>query len=212
MATRFLLIRHAAIDTGNPPRLCGTFDVPLSPRGRTQLRSLLARATPAAAPDALYTSPLSRARETAEACSRVWRLPVLEEPAFQEIHCGQLEGVPIEHIQRMHPDVWLRNNAQDDDAFRWPGGESYAEFRGRILGGLARLAAIHSGRLVAIVTHSGVVAQVLGTLRGRPAAVWEHDRPDPLSATEILWSGTEPLGLVEFNSRDWCRESPQLLG
>ncbi|HVL70009.1 MAG TPA: histidine phosphatase family protein [Vicinamibacterales bacterium] len=209
MSTRFLLIRHAAVDTGNPPRLCGTYDVPLSSKGRAQLLALHHTALADHAPDALYTSPLQRATDTARACAALWHLEPRIEPAFQEIHCGAFEGMPIEEIKRLHAAVWARNTAQNDDAFRWPRGESYAQFRGRILGGLGRLALEHPGRTVAVVTHSGVIAQVLGTLRGRPAAVWELDRPDPLSATEVLWKATEPIALVGFNRREGSRALPQ---
>ena len=199
MPTRFLLIRHASVDTGTPARLCGTYDAPLSPRGQAQLERLDPDSLGSGRPSALYTSPLTRARETAAAWGRLWSLEPRREVALQEIHCGEFEGRHIREIQQVHPTIWARNSAQDDDAFRWPGGESYAQFRGRVLGALARLARLHPHETVAVVTHSGVIAQVIGRLRGRRAAVWELDRPDPLSVTEVLWDGTEPLDLVAFN-------------
>jgi broad specificity phosphatase PhoE len=206
--TRFLLIRHAASDIGHPPRLCGTFDAPFSREGRAQLRMLEIAVNPAVAPDALYTSPLRRARETAVVIGRRWGVVACEDAALKEIHCGQLEGLLLVDIQRSFPDLWARNQSQDDDAFRWPGGESYAEFRARVLGGLSRLAARHPGETVAVVTHSGLVSQVLGCLRGRLAAQWERDRPDPLSATTVLWDGARPQALLEFNSNGWFRSLP----
>lgn len=157
----------------------------------------------AVAPDALHTSPLRRASETAAVCARRWGVPPCNDLALKEIHCGALEGLPLEHIQRTHPALWARNKSQDDDAFRWPCGESYAEFRARVLGGLARLAARHPGGTVAVITHSGLISQVLGTLRGERAAAWERDRPDPLSATTVLWNGADPSVLLEFNSHEW---------
>ena len=99
--------------------------------------------------------------------------------------------------------LWARNKSQKDDAFRWPSGESYAEFRARVVGSLTRLAARHPGETVAVVTHAGFISQVLGTLKGERAAAWEPDRPDPLSATTVLWDRDQPAALLEFNRQEW---------
>ena len=197
--TRLLLIRHAHIDTGDPPRLCGTFDLPLSRRGREQLAALCCDLPSVLAPAALYSSPLARAVETAEALGRACGLRPQVEDGLREINCGALEGRTIEQIEREDPDLWQRNLAQRDDEFRWPGGESYAEFRRRIVASLDRIAALHPDAEVAVVTHSGVVAQVLGILEGRAAAVWERDRPHPLAVTEVTWAPGGPLRRIRFN-------------
>lgn len=190
----------------------GTHDVPLSAEGRRQLGRLAGWAASVARPDALYASPLQRARETAEVCAQVWNLAATPESSLREIHCGAMDGRRIIDIQKEHPEVWASNVAQEDDAFRWPGGESYAEFRGRILGALTRLAERHRGQTVAVVTHAGVVTQVIGSLRGRRAAQWEADRPEPLSVTELLWDGANPLELVTFNAPVGTPEAAQRRG
>jgi broad specificity phosphatase PhoE len=72
-----------------------------------------------------------------------------------------------------------------------------------VLDGLRATAAAHQGQRVAVVTHAGVVSQVLGVLRGRTASVWALDRPDPLTATEIIWHDDGLRGLVAFNVQNW---------
>lgn len=202
--TRLLLIRHAHVDTGPPPgRLCGWLDLPLSPKGRTDLLDLLSRSRSDGIPDALYTSTLTRAREVAAALSRRWNRAVQPETRLREIACGRLEGVPMDDAARAYPELWARNRAQDDDDFAWPDGESYRAFRARVLEGLRRIAAAHRGGRAAVVTHAGVIAQVIGVIEGRRAAQWEPCRPDFLTATEIVWSGREPVDLVAFNERNW---------
>ena len=204
MDTRLLLIRHAHVDTGpSPGRLCGSLDLPLSAAGRAQLRALGARLAADEAPDALYTSTLRRAREVAEALTRIWDRDLCLDDAVREIDCGRLDGMPIVEIEREYADLWARNRAQIDDDFTWPDGESYRAFRQRVLDGLGHIAAAHRGQRVAVVTHAGVIAQVLGAIRGRPAAVWELDRPAPLSATEVTWANGAPASVVAFNRRDW---------
>jgi broad specificity phosphatase PhoE len=112
--------------------------------------------------------------------------------------------MPLAQLQRDFPDLWTRNMAQVDDAFAWPGGETYAQFRARVLAGLSSVADALPGARVVVVTHAGVIAQVLGAATGRPACVWEPDRPRPLTATEVLWEDGAPRAVLSFNEPDWC--------
>ena len=201
MVTRIVLIRHASTDTGS--RLCGSFDVALSPAGQRQLREMIERPAHRAAPDALFTSTLARARQVADALAPVWMLRPHSADWAREIHCGELEGIPLQHLQREFPELWLRNEAQADETFAWPGGESYAGFRARIRAGVKAVAEAHAGGRIAIVTHAGVVSQVLGIIRRRPASMWAADRPDPLTATEILCENGVPSAVLTFNDPDW---------
>lgn len=204
MEARLLLIRHGHIDIGTPPRLCGSLDLPLSPLGREAVAALRAMCRCTGAPQALYTSPLLRARDTAAVLGDAWRLDVRVVDALAEIHCGRLEGMRIRDIVRDYPSLWARNGAQADDDFAWPDGESYRAFRTRVMDALREIALRHAGAAVAVVTHAGVVAQVSGIVNRRPAAVWEIDRPDPLSLTEVVFRDGVPRAFLTFNRRDWC--------
>lgn len=201
--TRLRLVRHARVDTGPPPgRLCGALDLPLSDGGRRDLATLQERAAPPP-PAALYSSDLRRAKETAAALATWWKLPCSIERAVGEIDCGRLEGMNILDLQRQHAEEWERNLAEQDDDFRWPGGESYREFRARVLSALQRIADRHLGRQVVVVTHTGVITQVIGSLRGVPAARWNHHRAAPLSASEVIWGPAGPAELMSFSQAAW---------
>jgi 2,3-bisphosphoglycerate-dependent phosphoglycerate mutase len=201
VTTRIKLIRHAAIDTGR--RLCGSLDVPLTAAGRAHVHSLIDLGRKQPVPHALYSSSLTRAVEVASALGRSWSIePRLVEWA-REIHCGDLEGIPLHDLQRDHPEIWARNQAQTDDGFAWPGGETYAEFRTRVLSGLRTAAIAHAGARIAVVTHAGVISQVLGAIKGRPACVWEADRPEPLTATEVACEDGVPIAVLTYNVADW---------
>ena len=202
VVTRIRLIRHASTEPGG--RLCGSFDLPLSRAGRLELDARVRRLSARGAPDALVTSTLRRASDVAEALAHAWSLQPSPAPWAREIHCGEVEGMALDVLQRRFPDVWARNQAQRDDDFGWPGGETYAEFRARVLEGLRSVAAAHRGRRVVVVTHAGVISQVLGVIRGRSPAVWEADRPDPLTATDIAWAEHRPGDILSYNDRDWC--------
>jgi alpha-ribazole phosphatase len=196
-----VLIRHAAIDTG--ARLCGSLDLPLSAAGRAEVQGLLRRRAHAEAPEALLSSTLTRATEVACALAHVWHLELQPADWAREIDCGEFEGMALEQLQRDFPDLWTRNEAQLEDAFGWPGGETYAQFRARILTGLNDVAATYPSGQVVVVTHAGVISQVLGIVKGRPACVWQADRPGPLTATEVLWDQGQPRTVLSFNDPDW---------
>jgi broad specificity phosphatase PhoE len=90
MSTRIILIRHAATDTY--ARLCGSLDVPLSMEGDGRCAHSSPSMRPA--PDALFSSPLIRAREVAGVFAEHWLLELHTANWAREIHCGLLEGIP----------------------------------------------------------------------------------------------------------------------
>ncbi len=135
-------------------------------------------------PSAVYASTLRRAAETAAGAAPI--APLLAD-SLREINCGVLDGEPLAEIQARHPDLWRRNLAQDDENFSWIGGESYRQFRERVLGAVNAIAARHEGERVLVVTHAGVISQVMGALAGASAARWEDFRPGYASITEIDW-------------------------
>jgi 2,3-bisphosphoglycerate-dependent phosphoglycerate mutase len=200
-AAHILLIRHAQAE--NDGRFRGVFDIPLTAQGRATVCAALERPPTRSAPKALYTSPLRRAREVATELGRAWRLePTIAEWAH-EIDGGAFEGARFDQLRRDYPELWAYNARQADDGFAWPGGETYARFRARVLIGVTQLAEAHQGRCVAVVTHAGVISQVLGAIRSRPACVWVPDRPDLFTATEIVWGNGSAPTVLSYNEPDW---------
>jgi alpha-ribazole phosphatase/probable phosphoglycerate mutase len=153
----------------------------------------------------LYASPLLRALETARPVAHAVGAEIRLEPGLREIHCGEVDGWPVEEVRRRYPDLWEANLRQDDEGFRWPGGESYRELRERSLGAFRRIAAAHPGERILVVTHAGVISQVLGCLHGINPSRWECYRPGNCSLTELDWEG-ETGRLVSFDDRGHLAE------
>lgn len=201
MTTTLVLIRHAQTDSniaGPNPRLSGWTDLPLNATGEQQVARLRRRFTREPPIAAIYASPLSRARQTALSVAPASPTPIQFDGDLREINCGELDGLPLALVQQRHPNLWEQNQRQDDDDFRWPGGESYREFRARCLRGIARIAERHRGERVVVVTHAGLVTQVLGELHGVRPAQWSRFRPENTSLTEVRWNGRS-AELVVFN-------------
>ena len=204
-ATRLLLIRHAHIDTGKAgPRMCGWLDLPLSPVGELQLKRFHDELSEFKS-QAVYASSSSRARSTAETLASNWGLDLSIDPQLREINCGTLEGMPIQEVKHRYLDLWAENALQENSDFCWPNGETYRDFRRRVFMALSRIARQHTNARIAVVTHAGVIAQVVGAVKSLSPAVWERYRPAPFTATDVIWSGDAPLQLLSFNVTDWWR-------
>jgi broad specificity phosphatase PhoE len=109
--------------------------------------------------------------------------------SLAEVDCGILDGLAIESVRRDHAGIWAQNEAQSNDDFRWPGGETYTRFRRRVVRAVRAIARKHPGELVIVVTHAGVINQILGTIAGQRAARWENFRPGNASITKVIWNG-----------------------
>ncbi|HWM92885.1 MAG TPA: histidine phosphatase family protein [Thermoanaerobaculia bacterium] len=200
-ATRLILIRHGhtAGNSSGGLRMSGWTDTSLSDRGRLQV-ACLARRISSEPVSVVYASPLLRAQQTARPVATAAGAELRLEPDLREIHCGEVDGWPVAEVQRLHPGLWKANLRQDDEGFRWPGGESYRELRERSLEAVRRIAAAHPGERIAVVTHAGVISQIVGCLRGNGAACWERYRPENCSLTELDWEG-ETGQVVSYDDR-----------
>ncbi|MGH3023712.1 MAG: alpha-ribazole phosphatase, partial [Gaiellaceae bacterium] len=165
-ATRLVLVRHAETDTSAEGRCYGRLDVGLSAEGRRRSEELGAAlaATPLAA---VYSSPSTRALDTAVAVASPQGLaPVVDDRLF-EIDFGELEGLTFDEIRRRWAALyreWMERPTQ----VTFPGGESFADLRSRVLSAVARIRERHEADAVAVVAHGGVVRVVLAEVLELP--------------------------------------------
>jgi broad specificity phosphatase PhoE len=154
--TTLLLVRHGETDWNAVGRLQGHTDRPLSDFGRRQARQLAAELEDEPL-DAIYTSDLSRARETAEIAGERLGLPVVLDPDLREKDWGTWEG--------------LTSVERDRVEFV---GESTEAHQERILRALRRIAERHPGGCVLIVTHGGSMRRVQTAAMGLAMPVVEN--------------------------------------
>jgi broad specificity phosphatase PhoE len=147
-----------------------------------------------------YASPSRRAIATAVALPARLLEPV-QLQSLQEIDCGHLDGWLLSEVKERYPGLWSRNLGQDDDTFRWPGGESYEQFRLRVIRTARAIAARHCGERVLAFTHTGFVSQLLGCLAGARPAEWEQFRPGNASITEVRWDRRGEASVVRYDDR-----------
>jgi alpha-ribazole phosphatase len=172
--TTFTLIRHPEPAVRG---ICyGSLDVPLSEEGLKHARAI-AEALAAEPFAAIYTSPVRRCADTArmlaEGCD--CRLETLD--AFRELDFGCFEGRTFDDLARDYPDVYRRWMEAPTEV-EFPGGESFAAMRRRVLAATHKLRARHGGQTIALVTHGGVIRTLLAEAQGMaPHRIFEFELP-----------------------------------
>ena len=154
-ATRIIAIRHGQTAWNAETRMQGQLDTALDSRGRWQAQQL-AQALAHEPIDAIVASDLSRAMQTAKPLADATGLRVRPERGLRERCFGVFEGFTYADIARHWPDDTARWRARDP-AFAPARGESLSGFYGRCIAVAERLAGEHSGRVIAWVTHGGVL-------------------------------------------------------
>lgn len=151
MTTTILLARHGETDWNLERRVQGHSDRPLNQTGRAQARAL-ADQLDGEQLDAVYSSDLSRARETALIVGERKRLPVTALPGLREKNFGSWEGSTDEEILLRFP------HARRGE---WGDGETSEELARRVVEALALIAAAHPDGRVLVVSHGGPLRAVL---------------------------------------------------
>jgi len=150
VTTLLSLVRHGETDWNLRRRIQGLTDIPLNDTGREQARAagrLLARRSW----DLVYTSPLSRALETAQIIAGELGLPEpVLLPAVVERDYGEAEGLDFDEIERRYPG---RGSI--------PGQETREQVRDRVLPALRALAVEHEDAAVLVVSHGGAIRAAL---------------------------------------------------
>ena len=163
-STLVLFVRHGQTpSTGQrlPGRAPGLH---LSDAGRDQATAAATRVAELKRVDAIYTSPLERARETAAPIATARELKPAVNRGLLECDFGDWTGAELKKLMKL-PE-W-RTVQGYPSGFRFPGGESFVEMQDRMVGAIGQLVARHRGGVVVCVSHAdpikAAVAHALGT-------------------------------------------------
>ena len=163
-STLVLLVRHGATPTTGqvmPGRAPGLH---LSDAGEAQAAAVAERLASLKL-DAIYSSPLERARETAAPTAAASGLVPVEEPGLLEADVGEWTGRTLVSLAKL--SQW-RGIHDSPSTFRFPGGESLAELQARVVAVFDRLHAAHPGATVACFSHADPIRLGLVFALGAP--------------------------------------------
>ena len=179
---RILLVRHGETVWNQENRWQGQADVPLSDNGRGQSWRLARRLdAEKQSVQAVYTSDLSRAVDTALILGRTLGVEPTIETGWREMNIGTWSGLRTGEVIARHPEEWERLRAGED--LPRGGGETFAHFQGRLIAAARSLVARHPGQQVAVVTHGGAVRAFLLYCRG--LAMREFRKIDKIGNTGL---------------------------
>jgi broad specificity phosphatase PhoE len=185
-ALRIYLARHGQTDWNAEGRLQGSTDTTLNETGREQARALAARLRGIEL-DAIYSSELSRSRETAEIVAG--GRPFVSLAGLNEQAVGVFEGQLVREVR----DDFLRRYSDPDDSL--DGGESETEHRARVTRALDEILAEHPQGRILIIGHGGTNSKILGALLDLSAdeARRVHQANDELFLVELVPEGDPRL-------------------
>jgi probable phosphoglycerate mutase len=156
--TRLILIRHSEPSEADRERWCGRTDVELCEAGHERARDLAAALAgePVAA---VYTSPLVRARDTAAPIAAALGLEPVVVDDLREIDFGEIDGLRFEEWSPQFPELvgWF----ETPSTAVFPGGESVAAVRCRVVTATDELRRKHEGETAVVVAHGGPIRIVL---------------------------------------------------
>ena len=193
--TRLVLIRHGSTEHSADRRFSGRNDLPLDPAGEAQAAALARRAPSLGHVAAIFSSPLRRARQTADAVAAALRLPVSVTEDLAELDFGSWEGLTHAEVRERDPDELAAWYASPDVAT--PGGESLTALTRRVRRARNAVIAAHPGQVVAVVTHvSPIKALVRLALDAPPSSVYRlHLDTASVSVLDYFADGVSSLRL-----------------
>jgi broad specificity phosphatase PhoE len=161
--TTILLARHGETDWNRDGRWQGHTDEPLNALGLAQAAALGAHLATVGV-DALYSSDLSRARQTAAAIERATGLVAVEDVDLREVDVGEWAGCNREQAQARDP-AWYQRWV-DGAVEGYQGGETYVQLHTRSVRAFRRIVEASRGQTAVIVCHGGniraIVSEVVG--------------------------------------------------
>jgi probable phosphoglycerate mutase len=173
VTTTLLLARHGQSDWNAARRWQGFADRPLNERGRAQAEELADRLAELPL-DAVYSSDLQRARDTAAAVARRHGLQPAELPELREVNVGSWEGLTREEAETRFPDGFRR---WQNGGTGWDDGESYGEMSRRVIGAASSIADRYPGGRVLVVAHGGPIRAIHAAALGLDVEAYRRVRP-----------------------------------
>jgi probable phosphoglycerate mutase len=191
--TLILLVRHGQTPTTGkvlPGRAPGLH---LAEGGTQQAQRAAERIAQLANVDAVYASPLERARETAAPIAAARGLKVRIDRGLLECDFGDWTGAELSGLMKL-PEWSTVQRAPS--TFTFPGGESFTSMQHRIVGAIDRIRAAHPGGVVVCVSHADPIKAAVAHAMGTHIDLFQRIVISPASVTAIAYATGAPMVLT----------------
>jgi probable phosphoglycerate mutase len=177
----------------------GNSNTPLNEKGEQQVESLALRLKSEEI-QAIYSSPLRRSLDTAQAIARHHRLEVGLEPDLKELNLGELEGKTIDDLGKSFDELLIASS-QGEVLPRAPGGESLREVQQRAWSTIQRLVSQYPDGVIVVVSHYFTILTIICSVLNLSLSQMGRLRLDRGSISALIFDEKAPR-LVVFN--DTC--------
>ncbi len=179
--TKIIIVRHGESKTNELGILVGQGDFPLTDLGLAQAEQTAA-ALAEEQIDAVYSSDLMRAMQTATPHATRRGLCVIPDKELRETHCGDWESRPFADLRAHESALYVNGFCNSFMTFAFPGGETVPESGERFLRAAERIARENEGKTVLIASHGGVIRCFWALICGEPLESASDKIPFPTNA------------------------------
>jgi len=199
--TELILVRHGESQFNAEHRWAGwEHESPLTLRGVSEAENTARLLSSEDDVSVVYSSPLTRARQTAEIIGESLGLPPVIVEGLKEVNVGQIAGLTQSEFRDRYPDVYSRWQNRVDTQYTWPGGEQRAGFFRRAAQTIQEIIDRHPHDKVVVVCHGGVIRASLGYLLPDSYSEWWTYSLHTASVTRIQVrpEGSKLVSLNEY--------------
>jgi probable phosphoglycerate mutase len=208
-ATRLLLVRHGATTATEEDRFSGSTGAELSEQGRRQVARLGERLSQQHI-TAIYSSPLSRAVETARIIAELCHLTPILRDELREIGHGHWEGRKRDDVERQFAEEYAAWEA-DPFTLAPDGGESGVAVMARVLPVVREIVTAHPGGQVLVVSHKATLRLVLSSLLGfDPRGYRDRLEQSPACLNVVDFRDAAHARLMLFNDTSHYADRPRV--
>lgn len=175
--TRIYLARHGTTEWNQEEIFRGRVDIKLNATGRAEAQALADYFRPIPL-QAIYSSPLSRAWETAQAVANGRKLEVILDPAFIDIDFGEWHGLPLKEVREKYSSLY-RAWREEPQTITFPQGENLEQVRKRAWDGLQAIIQKHLDQIILIIAHRVVTKVLICAVLGLDNSHFWQIKQDP---------------------------------
>jgi broad specificity phosphatase PhoE len=202
---QIVLVRHGATDWNLQGRCQGATDRELDAVGIRQAEEI-ATSLAQESIDAIYSSDLKRAQQTASIIGNPHKLTVKIEKNIRELHHGELEGLTFNEIKQGYPDFLQRWRTEPAE-IPVPGGERLTDVTERAWNGLNRIVENHPGaETIVVVSHNFPISGILCRITGTHLNNYRSFHVDPCGVTRLRYKGATAWDITHVNSQQYVPE------
>jgi broad specificity phosphatase PhoE len=171
--TKIIFVRHGYSESNKEKRFCGQRDVPLDALGHSQAEQMKEYLLKNYTIDAIYSSDLLRAHNTAVPHAEIHGLSIVDSVDLREVFLGDWEGCAVEKLLSEHHEEFAVKWLGEFGSFAFPGGESVYHAACRFYDKLLEIAKENEGKTVLITAHAAVIRAFWCKINGvSPLEAW----------------------------------------